>query len=260
MKIGEREIHGLLIDLDGVLYVDGVALDGAREKVAELHASPLPHCFVTNTTTRSAAALAGDLRGMGFDIDPSLVISAPIAARNYLRRLGDPQCMLVLRDAVKADFREFQQTEEHADAVVIGDIGEAWSYELLNAMFRQVMNGAELIALHRNRYWQADGGLKLDIGAFVAGIEYSTGRTATVIGKPRREFFEAALAQIGVEAAGAAMIGDDIESDVKGAQSLGMAGVLVKTGKYRAQHAERSGVQPDLTLETFAALSLQASG
>jgi HAD superfamily hydrolase (TIGR01458 family) len=227
--------------------------------VTALKASGLPHCYVTNTTTRSVAALAADLREMGFEIDAARIISAPAAARDYLRRRGSPCCMLVLNEAVKSDFNEFLQSRTEAKAIVIGDIGEAWTYELLNRIFRLVMNGAELIALHRNRYWQADGGLKLDIGAFIAGLEYATGKTATLIGKPQREFFEAALRQIGVAASECAMIGDDIDSDVKGAQAAGMRGVLVRSGKYRHAHVQRSDITPDLVLDSFADLPVNES-
>ncbi len=153
---------------------------------------------------------------MGFGIDAQQILSAPVAARNYLRQRGSPRCLLVLRDEVKADFSEFPQSDADAEAVVIGDIGDTWSYALLDRIFRVLMNGAELVALHRNRYWQANGGLKLDIGAFVAGLEYATGRTATIIGKPRREFFDAALLQIGVSASDTAMIGDDIRERCEG--------------------------------------------
>jgi HAD superfamily hydrolase (TIGR01458 family) len=166
--------------------------------------------------------------------------------------------MLVVQEDVKADFSDFLQSRTVAEAVVIGDIGEAWDYELLNRIFRLVMNGAELIALHRNRYWQADGGLKLDIGAFVAGLEYATGKTATLIGKPRREFFEAALQHIGVAAGEAAMIGDDIDSVLKGAQAAGIMGVLVRSGKYRHAQALSSPVTPDLVLDSFADLRVDA--
>lgn len=254
MKLGDRDIRGLLVDLDGVLYVDRQPLPGAAAKVAALKASGLPHCYVTNTTTRPVATLAAELQELGFAIDAQAILSAPMAARNYLRQRGSPCCLLVLNETVKADFGEFRESGTDAQAVVIGDIGEAWTYGLLNQVFRLVMNGAELIALHRNRYWQADGGLKLDIGAFVAGLEYATGRTATIIGKPRREFFEAALQQIGVAAGEAAMIGDDIESDVKGAQAMGILGVLVRTGKYREAQLLRSGLTPDLVLDSFADL------
>ena len=94
----------------------------------------------------------------------------------------------------------------------------------------------------------------MDIGAFVAGLEYATGRTATVVGKPSQPFFEMALDELGLPKRQVIMIGDDIEMDVGGAQRAGIRGVLVKTGKYRDEVAARSAVVPDAVIESIAEL------
>ena len=119
------------------------------------------------------------------------------------------------------------------DAVIIGDLGEPLGFEMLNRAFRQVMDGADLIALQKNRFWMTPDGLSLDAGPFVAAIEYATGREAVVVGKPAPAFFELVLADLGVSAGQAAMVGDDVETDVGGAIDAGIAGILVRTGKYR---------------------------
>jgi ribonucleotide monophosphatase NagD (HAD superfamily) len=77
-----------------------------------------------------------------------------------------------------------------------------------------------------------------------------------MIGKPSAAFFRAALKHLGLPPEQVALVGDDIDSDIAGAQSLGMVGILVKTGKYRRDYAERSAVKPDLQLRSFADLPL----
>ncbi|MGD8861763.1 MAG: TIGR01458 family HAD-type hydrolase [Myxococcales bacterium] len=252
--MGERSIDGLLIDLDGVLYVGDRVIDGARETIAKLERQGVPHCYVTNTTTRPRDALVAKLGGMGFAVDREHILTAPMAAREYLEARGRPRVKLLLGEAVRGEFDGFEQAESDVGAVLVGDIGAAWDYELLNRVFRLVMDGAELIALHHNKFFQAEDGLRLDIGAFVAGLEYVTGKQATVIGKPNAAFFEAGLKNLGLPAARAAMVGDDIDNDVSGAQRAGLAGILVHTGKYRRDYAEASGVTPDLELESLAEL------
>jgi len=256
MRVGRSEINGLLIDLDGVLHVGRRPVAGAVEKIAALQGLGMPHCFVTNTTTRPVSELSRELSQMGFAIDAESILSAPKAAKGYLESKHNPRCKLLVRRDVLAEFADCRQSDGAADAVVVGDIGAAWSYELLNDVFRLVMDGAELIALHRNRFWQTENGLELDIGAFIAGLEYATGKQATMVGKPSEAFFRAALKRLGLPARQVAMIGDDIDSDIGGAQALGMAGILVKTGKYRRDYAERSAVRPDLQLRSFADLLL----
>lgn len=103
-------------------------------------------------------------------------------------------------------------------------------------------HGAELFAMHRNLFWRTDAGLQLDSGAFLLGLERAAGMEAVVLGKPAPAFFDAALRTVGADAADTVMIGDDVEADVLGAQAHGIAGVLVRTGKYRPD-AEDRGAQ-----------------
>lgn len=117
-----------------------------------------------------------------------------------------------------------------------------------------MVNGAELIALHKNKFWQTQTGLRMDIGAFVAGLEYVTGKPATVIGKPAGAFFQMALQPLGLPVSHVAMVGDDIDSDVGGAQQVGLVGVLVKTGKYREDYVANSLVRPDMLIDSVADL------
>ena len=114
------------------------------------------------------------------------------------------------------------------------------------------MDGAELIALQKNRYWLRPEGLALDVGPFVAALEYATRRDALVVGKPSKDFFAAILAGIPLEASAAAMVGDDVESDVGGALNAGLAGILVRTGKYRAEALRAAGVEPTAVVDSIA--------
>jgi HAD superfamily hydrolase (TIGR01458 family) len=135
----------------------------------------------------------------------------------------------------------------------LGDLGEGFTYARLDGAFRRLMSGAELVALQKNRYWEREDGLYLDAGPFVAALEYASGKTATVIGKPEAPFFEAALVDLALQAREVAMVGDDIETDVAGAQRAGLRGVQVKTGKYRAGVSMRRA-EPDLVLDSVAGL------
>jgi HAD superfamily hydrolase (TIGR01458 family) len=139
--------------------------------------------------------------------------------------------------------------------VILGDLGEGWNYTLLQEAFDYLMSGASLIALSRDRYWLRGDRLALDAGPFVAGLEYATGKTAGVAGKPSRAFYSAALRSLGLEpTTKAAMIGDDLWSDVQGAQQAGLQGWLVRTGKFREETLRESGIIPDRILDSVAEL------
>jgi len=158
-------------------------------------------------------------------------ISAAMALR-YCEERGHTSVELVVSDGLREDLAPFEGSRSGlaVDAVILGDVGDRFDAQLLNDVFRLLMDGAELIALQHNRYWRRADGLALDVGAYSSALEYATHREATVVGKPSEAFFQTALGAMDVEQA--VMIGDDVEADVGGAMAAGLAGVLVRTGKF----------------------------
>jgi HAD superfamily hydrolase (TIGR01458 family) len=241
-----------LLDLDGVLYVEDEPVPGAREAVAALRRQGIALRFVTNTTSRPRRQILERLQRLGFAVAPEeLMTPAALAMRRCTDR-GHRRVALLMNDAVKEDFAGLEEAEHDADAVIVGDLGSAWGYEPLNQAFRLLMDGAELIALQRNRYWLTPDRLSLDVGPFVAALEYATGLDAIVVGKPAAAFFETVLATLARPAERAIMIGDDVESDVGGALAAGFAGILVRTGKYREDAVRASGIEPTATVDSIA--------
>jgi HAD superfamily hydrolase (TIGR01458 family) len=202
----------------------------------------------------SLSSLHKKLLDLGLPIRREEIFSAPVAAAQYLKKRGRPPCYFLLAEDTLRDFAEFQEERVKPEIIVVGDIGERWNYELLNELFQHLFRGAELLALHRGKYWQVETGLKMDIGAFIAGLEYVTGKQATVVGKPSKTFYDLVLADLSVKPEQAIMVGDDLDNDVGGAQNAGIRGILVKTGKYRDQEVSNSSVKPDLIIDSIADL------
>jgi phospholysine phosphohistidine inorganic pyrophosphate phosphatase len=246
-----ERLEAILIDLDGVLYVEDEVIDGAREAVERLRDRGLAMRFVTNTTARSRDSTLQKLSRLGFWVAEHELVTPAAVAVKLCSEHGYRRVALIMNEEVKRDFAGFDEGNE-AEAVIIGDLGSAFGYDVLNHAFRQVMNGAELIALQKNRYWMRADGLSLDVGPFVAAIEFATGQQASVVGKPARRFFDGVLVDLGVRAGAAAMIGDDVESDICGALHAGLAAILVRTGKYREEWLRESGVQPTALVNSIA--------
>ena len=247
-------VAGLLVDLDGVLYVEDQAVPGAAEAIGRLRGRGLPLRFVTNTTSRSRRQTLERLGGLGFDVPPEELVTPAALARERCLDRGHERVALVMNEDVKEDFEGLTEADRDVDAVIMGDLGGAFGFEILNHAFRQVMDGAELIALQKNRFWMTPDGLALDAGPFVAAIEYATGHEALVVGKPSEAFFELVLRDMGIDAGEAAMVGDDVETDVGGAIDAGLGGLLVRTGKYREEFVARSGIEPTETLDSITDL------
>jgi HAD superfamily hydrolase (TIGR01458 family) len=159
--------------------------------------------------------------------------------------------------ATKGEFDEFPLASEGepATAVVVGDYGEHWSFAELNRAFRLLMTEPQpaLVALGMTRYWRAPDGLRLDTAPFVVALSHATGAEPVVLGKPAPTFFLTALSQLGARAEKTYIIGDDIRADIGGAQRVSIRGILVKTGKFRANDLELD-TQPGAVLDSIAEL------
>lgn len=249
-------IEGFLFDLDGTVYEEDQAIPGAAEAIEALRRHGIPFRFTTNTTRRPRSALAAKLRGMGVPARAEEILSAPAAAARWLRDRGLLRAQLLLAEATCEEFAGFEIVDRDPQVVVVGDLGAAWTFPLLDQAFRNLMAGAELVAIQRNRYWHTEGRLSLDAGPFVAALEYGSGKTATLMGKPSAAFFEAAAKELQLPPERIAVVGDDLESDVAGARAAGMIGVAVRTGKYRPEDEERARGAADVVLDSIADLGL----
>jgi HAD superfamily hydrolase (TIGR01458 family) len=247
-------VEGLLLDLSGVIYVQDEAVPGAAEALGRVRSDGIPIRLVTNTTMRPRSSVLERLERLGVEADPEELITPASLAKRRCADAGYESVSLVVLDELRADLEGLEEQGDSVDAVIVGDLGEGWDYDVLNRAFRQLMDGAALIALQKNRYWETAEGLSLDAGPFVAALEYATGREAEVVGKPSPAFFELALGELGVPADRAAMVGDDVEADVGGAMEAGLAGVLVRTGKYRQDLVADSGIEPTATVDSIADL------
>ncbi len=248
-----RKANGFLFDLDGVFYQSGRALPGAVETLAFLRENRLPFRFLTNTTIKNRKTLQHELLNIGLDCKEDEIISAGFSGVDFLRKMGSPSCSFYITEDLKRDYLEFDETIDQPDVVVIGDY-DKWDFEILNIAFVQIMAGAQIIALHKGKYYKTDLGLRLDAGGFVAALEYSTGQIAHIVGKPNKLFFQCALDDLKLGSDDVVMIGDDLINDVQGAQNLGIPGILVKTGKYHEGMVESSGIKPDAFIESIGDL------
>jgi HAD superfamily hydrolase (TIGR01458 family) len=254
-------VRALLLDLDGVLYVEEEPIAGAVEAVATLRDAGLGLRFVTNTTQRSRAHTLEKLERLGMPVAPGELITPAVLAVEHCRAQGHERVVLLMADDVKADFAGLTEADDRADAVIVGDLGERFDYAVLNRAFRLIVDGAELVALQRNRYWLRADGLALDVGPFVAALEYAANVAAVVVGKPAPAFFLLALSQLGAEPGEAAMVGDDVESDTGGAVRAGLRGVLVRTGKFREESLAAADPPPTDVIDSIADLpELLAAG
>ncbi len=251
-----RPVRGLLIDLDGTVYEGSSLVPGVVEAIERLRADGIPYLFTTNTSRKSRADVVSDLVRMGFPVSAEEVLTAPVAAAAWLRSRGIGSVQLLVADSTHEDFEGIAVADRDPEAVLVGDLGPGFTFELLNSAFRSLRNGADLIAIHRNRFWLPDAGPTLDAGPFVAALEYASGRSATLIGKPAPAFFAMAAGILDREIDQLGVIGDDLESDIRGGRDAGLITIQVRTGKFdeAMTQAAPAALSPHVVVESLARL------
>ena len=248
----------LLIDLDGVLYEGSRAVSGAAGTIAWIGERGIPHLFLTNTTSRPRRDIVHKLAGLGIDTDEDRILTPPVVAASWLISNAPGPAALFVAPQTTIDFAPLEIAGEGRDevaAVVVGDYGERWTFAEMNRAFRLLMATPPplLVALGMTRYWRAEDGLRLDTAPFVMALSHASGAEPVVLGKPAKPFFETALKLLGSTAAETVMVGDDIKGDIGGARAAGMAGILVRTGKFRDEDL-KGDIRPDRVIDSVADL------
>jgi HAD superfamily hydrolase (TIGR01458 family) len=241
----------LLLDIDGVLTVSWRPLPGAVETLRWLRGQGIPFGLVTNTSSKPRREIAAILNEMGIEVSPLQICTAVSSAAQFLAtRYPGANCLVINEGSLDEDLVGVETADSSSpDVVLLGGAGESIGYPELDRVFKLALGGVPVVGLHRNTRFQTADGLALDMGAFIIGLEAAAGIEIPVLGKPSANFFLSALFDLGAEAAGTIMVGDDIDSDVRGGQAVGMTGVLVKTGKYRASDLDTPGQSPDHIIE-----------
>jgi HAD superfamily hydrolase (TIGR01458 family) len=247
----------ILLDVDGVLHVSGAPIAGAAVAVRRLRDAGHRIRFVSNSTIKSRAHVAEQIRGMGIALDDGELQTTGGVAASVL---AGKRVLALTMPGILDDLAGLQLVGMNVDAVLVGgadegeETGRVFSYLNLNRAFHELEAGADLYCLHKNKWWQTADGARLDSGAFVAGLEFAADIEATVLGKPSTAYFAAALEALDAEPELTWMVGDDVEGDIHGAHKHGMKTILVRTGKFRPDEVERSRVQPDGIVSSIAQL------
>jgi HAD superfamily hydrolase (TIGR01450 family) len=252
------QFDGLLIDLDGVVWIGRDPVPGAAEALVALLAAGKQLVFVTNNPGKPPAAYAERLGRMGVGVCPERIVTAGmVTARLAGEAAAGGSAFVIgaepLKEMVAAAGAELVVGEpaRTAGVVVVSGHRDFDYEELLTAKFA-LDAGAALVATSRDPTLPMPGGEWPGTGAILAAVETASGRTAKIGGKPERHLFELALERIG-DAERVAMAGDRLSSDIVGGQNAGLSTILVRSGT----GSEDEGVDaptPDHVVADLAAL------
>ncbi|HZN78146.1 MAG TPA: HAD-IIA family hydrolase [Mycobacterium sp.] len=263
-------IGGVLFDIDGVLVTSWKPIEGAAETLQMMARNQIACSYLTNTTTRTRVQIAELLTEAGMQVRADEVITAAVLTAEYVRnRYPDARCFLVNSGQIAEDMpgidivysSEFSgpKAPDTPDVVLLGGAGPEYSHLTLSWVYDWMAQGVPVVAMHRSTAWTTTDGLRVDTGMYLIGMEETSGRKATAVGKPAPEGFLAAASRLGVDPDEMYMVGDDLNNDVLAAQVVGMTGVLVRTGKFRQDTLDRwaadeFAMQPNHVIDSVADL------
>lgn len=237
-----------LIDLDGTIYVGSQVIDGAAGAVQRLRDLGIAVRFTTNTDSVTPATLVRRLARMGVDAAVDEVLTPVVLARALLDDEDGRALVIASPDVRSLLAGRIAAEGEHATHVIVADPSYGADYAQLDAAFRAIRDGAQLVAMQLGRCVQRDSGVHLDTGGWVRMLEYAAEVDAVLLGKPSPDFFRLATESAGVEPSQALVVGDDRASDIAGGRAAGCHTVLVRTGKGTVSR----GPEPELIVGSIA--------
>ena len=223
-------LNGVILDVDGVLWIAGAPSDGGTVFLDRLRQRKVPFCLLTNDCSVSKVERQEVLKRAGLVVSDAQLVTAAEVTRDWLKGAGVRTIMYLGTPNALPDVAEGLRVSARrpVDAVVVGDLFTDYDRRSLDEAVRAVSDGASLVAMQRNRLWFDGRDSYVDNGCWGAGLEYTTGRQATVTGKPSRSAYLTAVARLGLLAQSyqrIAFVSDDMASDLRGAKDFGLTTV-----------------------------------
>lgn len=243
---------GLLVDLDGTIYFKGKLIKNAIDFLHWLKRKGIVIRYLTNTNGTPSAKIVERLRDYGLDIQDEQFFNPTKVAKAYFSKNETLSYYVMASDDIKAYFSDGHWDEKKPDCVLLGALEEVCHYDEINKVFNFIANGSRLMSTSYSLYYYASTGeRKIDTGAFTRMFEASTGAKAQLIGKPSRLFYQMVLESTTLDPKECIAIGDDIDTDIVGANQCGIYSVLVQTGKYNQTYVQASDIVPKQILSSL---------
>jgi glycerol 3-phosphatase-2 len=263
MSSDELSFDGLIVDLDGVVWLGSKPVPGSVEALAALRARGVRLLFLTNDPRSSRSQYAERLAQLGVEVAEGEIVTSGRALAALLgEREGPGKTAFVIGSpSLKAELAEVGlrflvgEAGREAELVAVGG-HEGFDYAELRIATQAVRRGARLYAAGRDATFPMPDGPWPGTGAVLAAVETATGTRAVAAGKPEPFIFDLARSLLD-GCRRVAIVGDNLESDIAGGKGAGLKTILVLTGTAAGEDLATAEVEPDLVLPDLAALISQ---
>jgi 4-nitrophenyl phosphatase len=250
-------IRAILIDLDGVLFRGNTALPAASDFIQFLREQGIAFRLITNNATLTPSQYVAKLHSIGILIEVEELFTSALATGLYMKQQGasGDSAYVIGEDGLRSALIEsgVRLTDGDADWVVVG-LDRQVTYDRLARAALAVEAGARFVGSNPDVSFPTEAGLVPGAGALQAVISATTGVDPVVVGKPQPLMFELAMDQLGSSRESTAMLGDRLDTDIQGAQAVGLASIMVLTGVSTRSDLEHSAVQPTLVVDDLPVL------
>src|SRR5688572_465524 len=248
---------GFLIDMDGVIYKGSEPIPGAVEFINNLRQKGYPFLFLTNNSQRTNRDVCYKLRKLGFDVNDEDIFTCAMATAHYLASKKPHGTAYVIGEGGLLNELHrvgYSIVDDHPDYVIIGE-GRTIMLESVDKAINMIMNGSKLIATNLDPNCPVGKGkFRAGCGAFVAMLEFATGKVAFSLGKPSPVMMRMARKKLGLATDETIMIGDTMSTDILGADSMGFTTVLTLSGVTKPEDVDHFGYAPDFIVKSIAEL------
>lgn len=251
-------IRQLILDMDGVLYRLNTPIEGGAEFLGYLRQTGRRFLLVTNNSTLTPEQYASKLGQMGIHVAAEQILTSGEATALYLSRLAPPgtRVYVVGEHGIRVALqkRGFILADDTNVSYVVCGLDRQLTYDKLATASLAIRAGASFIATNPDRNLPTERGLIPGAKAIFSAIQVATDTAPTVIGKPEPAMLEMAMDMLGAVAHDTAIIGDSLDTDIRGGKALGLKTILLLSGVSTRQQLEESELQPDLAYPHVSAL------
>ena len=251
-------IRNLILDMDGVLYRLNTPIPGAVEFLDYLNQTKRCFVLVTNNSTLTPEHYTDKLRRMGIAVEAQHILTSGEATALYLSRLSPPgtRIYVVGEEGIRVALQKhgFVLTDDMHVSYVVCGLDRQLTYDKLATATLAIRSGARFVATNPDRTLPTEEGLLPGARAIYSAVQIATDTAPTVIGKPEPAMLELALNMLGAAVQDSAIVGDSLETDIRGGHALGIKTILLLSGVTTPRQLEQSELQPDLVYQDISAL------
>ena len=258
------DIKTLLIDGDGVLWRGDEPMPGLLDFFAALQARGIEWALLTNNNTRTVDTYIKKMAGFGIEIGKERIFTSSTVTAAYLQEKYGYGAAVhavgmsgLLDTLAEAGFlvSTGEETPDHEVVAVAAGMDRGLNVDKVKVAMRLILAGAEFVATNTDGSFPAPGGLSPGTGMVIGALQATSGIAPVVMGKPERAIYDVSMQAMGADPRTTAMLGDRLNTDILGAQRVGIGTIGVLSGVMTREELERSEIGVDVLFESIAEMS-----